>query len=241
VVSTFKRFGTQWFLLTYVTPNGNVTTFKAGTGAGPIALDSGGRFVYVGNQGANSISAYQYFGTSPELNESTGNFVLPFSDGSPFAIGAKPLALTVSPNEEFLYGLCGDQTLRVFAIDYFSGGHIALLTSSPLLGAPAGIAVEPTGHFIYVADSTGVSTYSVNSQTGVLTKLTLTPAIAPVGINGLYVDPSGKTLYVTATSASGGAIFGFTINPDGTLTALGGNPLATPNQPSSMVFSADVQ
>jgi DNA-binding beta-propeller fold protein YncE len=39
-----------------------------------IALDSGGRFVYVANQGANSISAYQYFGTSPELLEATVNF-----------------------------------------------------------------------------------------------------------------------------------------------------------------------
>jgi 6-phosphogluconolactonase (cycloisomerase 2 family) len=241
VVSTFKKSGTSWGLVTYTTPSGPETTFNAGAGAGPIAIDSAGRFVYVANQGANSISAYQYFGGSPELFEATGSFVLPFTDGSPFAIGAQPLALTVAPNEEFLYVLCGDQTLRVFAIDYFSGGHIAQLSSTLLLGPLAGIATEPTGRFIYVADSTGVNAFSVNTQTGTLTKIPLSPAITPVNINGVYVEPSGKTLYVTTSSTMAGSILGFTINGDGTLTALAGNPLATPNQPSSMVFSADIQ
>jgi 6-phosphogluconolactonase (cycloisomerase 2 family) len=241
VVSTFMKFGTSWDLLTYITPTGNVTTFNAGAGAGPIAIDSAGRFVYVANLGANSISAYQYFGGSPELLEAKGNFVLPFTDGSPFVIGAKPLALTVAPNEEFLYALCGDQTLRVFAIDYFSGGHIAQLSSTPLLGQPTGMATEPTGRFIYVADSTGVNAFSVNAQTGALTKIPLSPAIAPANINGVYVEPSGKTLYATTSSSAGGSILGFTINGDGTLTGLAGNPLATPNQPSSMVFSADIR
>src|SRR5215471_1303968 len=244
VVSTFEKFGTAWDLLTYSTPGGPVTTFNAGAGAGPIAIDSAGRFVYVANQGASSISAYQYFGGSPELNESKGSFVLPFTDGSPFAIGAEPLALMVAPNEEFLYVLCGDQTLRVFAIDYFSGGHIAQLSSTSLLGHPAGIATETTGRFMYVADSTGVTAFSVNTQSGVLTKIPLSPAITPANINGVYVEPSGKTLYVTTSTSSptpGGSILGFTINGDGTLTALTGNPLATPNQPSSMVFSADIK
>lgn len=239
VVSTFFRSGTQWFLATFITPTGNVTTFKAGAGAGPISLDSAGRLVYVANQGDNTISAYQYFGTAPELNEVKPTSAFP--DGSPFAIGAKPLALTVSPNGEFLYVLCGDQTVRVFSIDYFSGGHIAQLTSTPLLGQPAGIAVDPTDQFVYVADSSGLSAFSVNTQTGVLTKITLAPAIAPPGINGVYVEPSGKTLYVTTSTTGAGSILGFTINNDGTLTALAGNPLATPNQPSSIVFSAVVQ
>lgn len=242
VVSTFLRSGTSWFLLTYLTPNGNVTTFNAGAGAGPIAIDPAGRLVYVANQGANSISVYQYFGGSPELFESTGNFVLPFTDGSPFAIGAKPLALTVAPNEEFLYVLCDDQTVRAFAIDYFSSGHIAQVSSTPLVGQPAGIAAEPTGRFVYVADSTGLHAYSVNTQTGVLTTIPLSPAITTANINGVYVEPSGNILYLTTSSpTAGGSILGFTINADGSLTALAGNPLATPNQPSSMVFSADIQ
>lgn len=243
VVSTFGNFGTSiWSLLSYLTPNGTITTFKAGAGACPIAIDSFGRFVYVANQGANSISAYQYFGTSPELLEATGNFVLPFTDGSPFPIGAKPVALMVAPNEEFLYVLCGDQTLRVFAIDYFSGGHIAQLSSTALAGQPVGLAAAPTGRFVYVADTSGLTAFSVNAQTGMLTAIPLSPAISPVNINGVYVEPSGKTLYVTtSTSKVGGSVLGFSIKPDGTLTALPGNPLATPNQPSSMVFSADIR
>jgi 6-phosphogluconolactonase (cycloisomerase 2 family) len=242
VVSTFSRTGTFWGLDTYITPNGNVSTFKAGAGAGPIALDSAGRLVYVANQGDNSISAYQYFGGSPELNELTATFVAPFTDASPFPVAAKPLALTVAPNEDFLYVLCGDQTLRVFAIDYVSSGHIAQLTSTVLSGQPVGIAAEPSGRFVYVADTAGVHAFSVNTQTGVLTPVSLSPAIAPANINGVYVEPSGKTLYVTTSAPSGGgSILGYTINSDGTLTELPGNPLATPNHPSSMVFSAEIQ
>jgi DNA-binding beta-propeller fold protein YncE len=150
VVYTYGKFGTIWGLLTYLPVNAPpFSTFAAGAGAGPMAVDPFGRFLYVANQGANSISAYQYFGQSPELNESKGVFVSPFLDGSPFPIGAKPLALTVDPAESFLYVICNDQTLRVFAIDYFSGGHLAQVASINLGGQPAGLSAEPTGRGLF--------------------------------------------------------------------------------------------
>jgi len=45
------------------------------------------------------------------------------------SFGAKPISLAVDPNEAFLYILCADRTLRVFVIDYFSGGHLAQVGS----------------------------------------------------------------------------------------------------------------
>ncbi len=237
VVSTFRKVGTNWSLSSYVVNGNPVTTFSAGAGAGPMAVDPFGRFLYVANQGANSISAYQYFGTSAELFESTGTFVLPYTDGSPFSVGAKPVALAVDSTESFLYVVCNDQTLRVYAIDYNSGGHIAQVATVTLAGQPVSVATEPTGRFVYEADSIGVTVFSVNAQSGVLTPVPLSPAISLTNIAGLYVEPSGKFLYL-ATDAG---VFAYVINADGTLTAVSGAAVAISNHPSSMSFSVDIR
>jgi 6-phosphogluconolactonase (cycloisomerase 2 family) len=236
-VSTFQRVGANWAPLSYLVNGNLVTIFPAGAGAGPTAVDPFGRFLYVANQGANSISAYQYFGTSPELFESTGTFVLPYTDGSPFAVGAKPVALAVDSTESFLYVACNDKTVRVFAIDYYSGGHIAQIATASLAGQPAGVAAEPTGRFVYVADSTGVRAFYVNAQSGALTPVPLSPAISLTNIAGLYVEPSGKYLYLMTDTG----VFAYTINADGTLTAVSAAAVATSNHPSSMTFSVDIR
>jgi 6-phosphogluconolactonase (cycloisomerase 2 family) len=238
-VTTYNKFGSVWSLITYLTTGGPVSTFAAGAGAGPVVTDPYGRFVFVANQGANSISVYQYFGTSPELLEATGNLILPFTNGSPFPLSAKPLALAVDPNEAFLYVLCNDQTLHVFAIDYFSGGHLAEVASTTATQA-SGIATEPTGRFLYAAGANSISAFSV-AQSGALTSIPLTPAIAPAAITGIYAEPSGKYLYLTTSAPAPGAVFAFSINQNGTLTAVSQNAVATPNQASGMAFSVDAR
>jgi serine/threonine protein kinase len=60
------------------------------------------------------------------------------SQGIPLAIGAKPISMATDRNEGFLYIVCGDQTLRVFAMDYAAGGHIAQVASVSLTGQPCG-------------------------------------------------------------------------------------------------------
>ena len=234
VVFTYLRMGTSWFLLTYVINGINVSSFSAGAGAGPMLIDPFGRFLYVANQDptANSISAFQYFGTSPELLASTG---------SPFSIGAKPLALAMDPAGAFLYVVANDQTLQVYAVDYFGGGSLTKMTSVSLAGQPAGVAAETTGRYVYAANTGEIKVFSVNAQSGVLTLVPLSPAISLSNIAGLFVDPSGKYLYATTSATGTGAVFAYTINSDGTLTAVSGSPIATPNQPSSLTFSADIR
>jgi 6-phosphogluconolactonase (cycloisomerase 2 family) len=237
VVSTFKRIGANWSLLSYLVNGSTVTTFATGAAPGPMAIDASGRFLYVANQGANSISAYQYFGTSPELIESAGSFVLPFVDGSPFAIGAKPIALTTNSSDTFLYVVCDDKTLRVYEINYFSGGHIAKIAQVNLSAQPVAVAALPTGRFVYTADSGSVSAFSVNGASGALTPITLNPTIQLAQIVGLYAEPSGKFLYITTSTG----VFGYAINADGTLSAASGSPVATSNHPSSISFSVNIQ
>jgi 6-phosphogluconolactonase (cycloisomerase 2 family) len=246
VLYTYWKLGTSWGLVTYVPapPATPFTTFIAGAGAGPIAIDPPGVLVYVANQVDNSISAYRYWGTSPELFESKDQFVAPYTDGSPFPLGAgaKPLTLAIDPNEAFLYVLCGDQTLRVFAIDYFSAGHIAQVASVPLNGQSSGLAVEPTGRFVYTSDSAGVSAFSVNSQTGALTSVPLNPAITLTNITGVYAEPAGQYLYVTTGAQNvAGAVFAYSISSSGNLLPVSTQPVATPTLPTSMVFKDDIR
>jgi len=241
VIYTYQKAFGLWALVTYQgTPPFN--TFNAGAGAGPITIDPSGLLVYVANQGDNTISAYQYWGTSSELFESKGQFVAPYTDGSPFPVGATPLKLAIDPNEAFLYVLCGDRTLRTFATDYASGGHIAQVASVPLPGQPSGAAVEPTGRFVYTSDSTGVSAFSADTQTGALTLLPLTPTITLANITGIYVEPSGQYLYVTTGAQNvGGAVFAYSIGPNGNLTSVSAQPVASPVLPSSMAFWEDIR
>jgi 6-phosphogluconolactonase (cycloisomerase 2 family) len=236
-VSTFGKIGAFWSLLTYTpSPGSLITTFPAGAGAGPMAIDPAARFLYVANQTANSISAFQYFGTSPELLEATGIFISPHTSGSPFSIGAKPIALATDFSTPFLYVVCDDDTLRVYEMDYAGGGYIAQAASLKLAGLPVGVAAEPGGRFVYAATAGAVSGFSVDYGSGVLTPLASSIAI-PSQIFGLYAEPSGKFLYVGTVAG----VLGYSINADGTLTAISSVPLATPTQPSSMSVSVGIE
>jgi DNA-binding beta-propeller fold protein YncE len=233
VVFTYEKLSSGgWALVTYQgTPP--VTSFIAGQGAGPIVIDPAGLLVYVANQAANSISVYQYEGISPQLFATTG---------SPFSLGAEPLLMVIDPNESFLYVVCGDHTLRVFSVSYFTGGTITPVASVSLAGLPSGLAVEPTGRFVYTSDGTGVSAFAVNSQTGALTAVPLNPAVALSNATGVYAEPAGQYLYVTTGAQNvPGEVFGYSIHGDGTLTAISASPLAAPKLPTSMTFSDKIQ
>jgi 6-phosphogluconolactonase (cycloisomerase 2 family) len=233
VVYTYlKLSGGGWGLVTNPGPPSS-NSYPAGAGAGPIVIDPAGVLVYVANQTADSISVYEYFGTIPQLNQSTG---------SPFSIGAVPLLMAIDPNESFLYVICGDQTLRVFSINYFSGGAITQVASVALGAQPSGLTVTPNGSFVYVSATTGVSAYSVNAQTGALTPVALNPAITLANSTGVYAEPAGQYLYVTTGAQNvAGAVYGYSIQSDGTLKAISASPVATPPLPTSMVFLDTIQ
>src|SRR5262249_10854101 len=111
-----------------------------------------------------------------------------------------------------------------------------------LAGQPSGLTVEPTGKYVYVSTSTGVSALSISPSSGTLSSIPLNPTITLPNARGVYAEPSGHYLYLT-TGASGvpGAVFVYSIASDGNLTAVASQPLATPNLPSSMAFLADIR
>lgn len=213
------------------------TPVAAGPGAGALVIDPAGRLIYVANQTGGSITGYQYWGSSPELFNNSAQ-----PGGSSYPLNTNPLLMAIDPNESFLYAVCSDHTLRVFGINYYSGGQITQVYSQGLAVQPTGLTVEPTGRFLYTSDGAGVSAFSVDPQTGALTAVSLIPPITLSNTMGIYAEPAGQYLYVTTSAQSGpGAVYGYVIQSDGTLTSMPANPLANPNLPTSMTFSDDIR
>jgi 6-phosphogluconolactonase (cycloisomerase 2 family) len=114
---------------------------------------------------------------------------------------------------------------------------------------PQSITVDPTGKFVYVANSScdafvgNVSMYTLNPATGALTSIGPPVTAADFGSRSVAVDPTGKFAYVAnlGDADQPGATFNgsvsiYTIHPDsGALTSIGTieAPCAPPPSPGS--------
>ncbi len=99
--------------------------FAAGMSPSAVTVSPNGSFLYVSNQGANTVSGYT-------ITPGTGVLVpLGANVGNPFATGMSPSAVTVSPNGSFLYVSNQESnTVSGYAITVGTGG-LAVLTGSP--------------------------------------------------------------------------------------------------------------
>jgi DNA-binding beta-propeller fold protein YncE len=206
-----------------------------------MAMLPSGRFLYVGNQAENSITAFNFSG---ELIESTTHYTGPYSDGSPYSTSAKPIALAADPMGMYLFVACDDKSLNVYSIDSFSGGHLKKVESVSLPVAATALGIDPSGHFLYVGDSNGnVSPYSIDIATGSVSALT--PSVIDSGVTAISIDSSGQFAYIlcgpqTGAGGNNGAIHALKVNPDGIVTELPVGPWLA-NNPSAIAFTDAVQ
>jgi len=170
-----------------------------------MAIDSGGKFLFVANQSSNNISVFSISGTT--LTEVAGATF-------PVAAGNGPVALAITPDAKFLYVANQvDGTVTGYSIN--SSGALALVpgspyaactTSSAVCTTPSAVAITPDGNFLYVANSgsNNVSAFAIcdNLSTtclvadGTLTAVTGSPFSSGLGPVSIAADPSGKFLYV---------------------------------------------
>jgi 6-phosphogluconolactonase len=183
-----------------------------------IAIDPSGKFVYTANSDDNTVSMFT-------INQTTGLL----TPTSPPAVpaGRSPDAVTVDPTGKFAYAANqDDDTISMYTINSTTG----LLTPAtpatvPTGGSPFQITVSPNGKFAYVPNEgddmvTGLSQYTIDSATGVLTANT--PEFVTTGNQptGVAVDPSSKFAFVVNRLDSSISIY--TIDPStGNLTSNG--------------------
>ena len=89
------------------------TAIAAGTGPQSVACDPTGRFVYVANYGASTVSMYS-------INQSTGALT---SITTAIATGSYPLGVACDPTGRFVYVVIGNAaTVSMYLINDFSAG-----------------------------------------------------------------------------------------------------------------------
>jgi len=127
-------------------------------------------------------------------------------------------------------------------------GQLRHVGSTPVAGGfiPEGLALHPTGRFLYLSDFTAthvVVAYVVNQATGSLTAVPGSPF--STGGNGfgcacssdLVFTPDGRFLY--ASDDASNLVAAFSVNPTtGVLTTVPGSPFPAGNSPEGLVINS---
>jgi 6-phosphogluconolactonase len=169
--------------------------FASGTTPIGLVADPNGMFVYVGDHMANvsstaaAISAFNVSAADGSLTRVGGVPSQQTSCGvSCHNNPLHPLRLVVHPAARFAY-VTGVGENSVFAFSLSNGSLTA--AGSPVAAGqhPFGMAFDPTGSFLYVANKVdnNISGYSVNSMTGMLTPLSNSPFPAGSGAIGIVI------------------------------------------------------
>jgi 6-phosphogluconolactonase (cycloisomerase 2 family) len=153
----------------------------AGNQSNWIAVDPSGSYVYVANDGDNTISQYTI---------GAGGVLAPMAIPTVPA-GPDPVSITIDPKGRNVYvanqNFQGPGTVWQFTIG--AGGALTFASTTPVDNGPSSVAIDPTGSFAYVTNrysTTGtISQFSVDPANGTLTPLAppfVTPGPQPAAI-----------------------------------------------------------
>jgi 6-phosphogluconolactonase (cycloisomerase 2 family) len=197
----------------------NATPPKTGLNPLSMVMHSNGKFVFVANQGSNSISVYSVDSSTGLLTEITG---------SPFATSAGPSGVAMTGNTLFVANQ-GAGTVSVYTVDQATG-NLTQAAGSPFAAgtSPTALDVDSSGKFLYVADlaTNSVLAFSIGSS-GQLSSISGSPIAA--GTAPVNVRVVGSSVYV-ANSGSGN-VSGYSIGGSGALTAISGSPFSAGTNP----------
>jgi len=194
-----------------------VSSCGNGTGSGRTSDGTGGTpvtplaFMYGASNSTTGLSINSDNSFTPIANST---FTLPN--------GAAAVSIAAVLNK-FVYVIDGVGTIVGYAITRPSGGLSQLTINLPQQPAGAEFTADPTGRFLFVATSTSLVTFTIDSSTGALTQTSTTALpIAFASSMGLGIDSAGKLLVVS----NGNQVVSLNISLTGTLTAT--TPVSSP-------------
>ncbi len=217
-----------------VATDGTLTLSATPTAAccGPSAavIDPSGNYLLVSNTFSNDVSVFAI---------ASGGGTLSPVQNSPFPAGPGPTDLKIT-SKNFVYVVNpGIAKVEGFSLNTSNG--FLTPSSQPPVSAGAGlnaIAIDPTGRFLYTANTSDktfgtVSAFTIDPSSGFLNSITGSPYCSTPGCTGagsgpgaLAVDTSARFLYVS-TPGSSNSIWVFTIDPvKGILVPLTNSPFS---------------
>lgn len=200
----------------------------AGSNVATVVVDPTGKFAYAGNWGANAPQPPAGPSTISQYTISqTDGSLTPISGAATVGTGSGPNAIVIDPSGKYLYvANFGDNNIGQYTIN--ADGTLSPLTN---VGAPAGlvssglqpdgIAIDPTGHYVYTAnkgDGT-VSQFTVGNDGGLVPMTTAHVFTNGNGPSAVMVDPTGQYVYVPNRGDT--TITQFKIGAGGALVAAG--------------------
>jgi len=168
--------------------DGSTAVAVAGGNTRKLGFDPDGRFAFVPN--GSSIEVFR-------LDQGTG---VPISPPVSVALPVGGFVdVAAEPSGRFAYVSTGNNpgTLIAYSIDQTTGA-LTSIGSVPSGNTPFGMAIDPTGRFVYVANrnSHNVSAYAINPRTGALTAVPGQPFSAGGNTpNSVTVDRTGRFAY----------------------------------------------
>jgi 6-phosphogluconolactonase len=230
---------------------GSTTKLTSASTPMGLAVDSGGKFLFVADQGSNTISVFSI--SSASLTEIAGS-PFPTNDPNFPTTATGPVSVAVSPGMNFLY--VANQftnTVGVFSID--STGALTQLPglASQVGTSPAAVALAPTpdGNFLYLyvanQGSNTISAFAACTKTslacaaadGSLKPVTNSPfpaELGPIAIAGSF-DKLGSYLFVANFNSN--QISEFKVSTGtGALTAGAQPAISTGANPAAIVVRA---
>jgi 6-phosphogluconolactonase (cycloisomerase 2 family) len=173
--------------LTLVPTNGSTQGIPTGTRPNGVAVDPCNRFVYVGNQQGDSVSAYTICNVVSLPLCPIGDYSLLAVAGSPFNSGNGAGPLTVDPYGGFLYVLASNaDAMYAYKISSTNGALTPMTPAFVATGVfPTSIAIRSDDSFMFVANYTSgtLSEYGIAPGQGTLTvQPTVTAFPTPWGV-----------------------------------------------------------
>ena len=201
-----------------------------------LAMDPAGSYLYVANALSNNISVFS-------IDASKG--ILAPITGSPFSINLSPKSMQLAPSGKFLYVSAPSQPTGVVAVFSVNAGALSLVGfTNTADNNPSGLAIDPSGSFLYTANSTAssISIYCIvpapctppgqPGPSGTLQQVPQSPLADtfqhPVA---LIVDPTGKFLYVANQGSNNISTYSIT-SGTGFPVVITDSPFGSESQPS---------
>jgi 6-phosphogluconolactonase len=226
------------------------TPVAAGNNPVRLVASPSGKFIYVVNQGSNTVQEFAVQGDGTLASKNT------------YATGNMPTAVAIDPQGQFLYvtfnyqtGASGPGGISIFPVN--ADNSLGTARTQPVGNLPVGIVVSYFNHFVYVVDQETPTTamilgFSQNTSTGALTPVcgsnpvscttittvagqTVATGYPTAGVpSAIAEEPTSRFLYVTDQTDN--YLIGYNVAPNGSLTAMLNSPFPTGKFPISVTI-----